>query len=90
MHWDLFSDRKISAFKKTGLGLAKLIEQLATGQTVRGSNPGGGKIFRTCPDLPWGPPSFLYNGYRFFPGVKSGLGVTLTLFPLLVPLVIKE
>ena len=39
-----------------------------TGWTVRGSNPGGGEIFRTCPDLPWGPPSLLYNGYRVFPG----------------------
>ena len=30
-----------------------------------------GEIFRTHPDLPWGPPSLLYNGYRiFFPGVK--------------------
>ena len=24
-----------------------------------GSNPGGGEIFRTCPDRPWGPPSLL-------------------------------
>jgi len=32
-------------------------------------NPGGGEIFRTRPDRPWGPP--LYNGYRVsFPGVK--------------------
>ena len=27
-----------------------------------------GKIFRTRPDRPWGPPSLLYNGYRVFPG----------------------
>jgi len=40
---------------------------LATGWTVQGSNPRGGEIFRTCPDRPWGPPSFLYNGYRVFP-----------------------
>ena len=33
--------------------------------TVRGSNPGGGEIFRTRPDRPWGPPSLLYNGYRY-------------------------
>ena len=39
--------------------------------TVQGSNPGGGKIFRTCTDRPWGPPSFLYNGYRAFPGDKQ-------------------
>jgi hypothetical protein len=43
---------------------------LATGWTVRGSNPGGGEIFRTRPDRPWDPPSLLYNGYRVFPGVK--------------------
>jgi len=38
--------------------------------TVRGSNPGGGEIFRTRPDRPWGPPS-LYNCYRVFPGEKG-------------------
>ena len=26
------------------------------------------EIFSTLPDLPWGPPSLLYNGYRVFPG----------------------
>jgi hypothetical protein len=36
-----------------------------------GSNPGGGAIFRTRPDRPWGPPSLLYNGYRVFPGGKA-------------------
>jgi hypothetical protein len=54
------------------------VQRLATGWTVRGSNPDGGKIFRTFPDWPWGPPSLLYNGYRVFPGVESGRGVTLT------------
>jgi len=39
-----------------------------------GSNPGGGEIFCTCPDRPWGPPSLLYNGYRVFPGGKGWLG----------------
>ena len=62
------------------------VYRLATGWTVRGSNPSGGEIFHTCPDRPWGPPSLLYNGYRLFPlGVKSGWGVTLTPHPLLVP-----
>jgi len=70
--------------------VAQSVQLLATGWTVRGSNPGGGEIFRTCPDRPWGPPSLLYNGYRVFPGVKSGRGVTLTPHPLLVPLVMKE
>jgi hypothetical protein len=30
-----------------------------------------GEIFRTCPDLPWGPPSLPYNRYRVFPGGKE-------------------
>jgi len=33
-----------------------------------------GEIFCTSPDLPWGPPSILYNGYRVFPGGKVLLG----------------
>ena len=57
---------------------------IATGYGLDG--PGiesrwGGEIFHTCPDRPWGPPSLLYNGYRVFPGVKSGRGVTLTPHP---------
>ena len=43
-----------------------------TGWTFHGSNPGGGEIFRTRPDRPWGPPSLLYDGYRIsFPGGKA-------------------
>jgi hypothetical protein len=38
---------------------------------VRGSNPGGGEIFRSRPDRPWGPPSLLYNGYRVIAGGKA-------------------
>jgi hypothetical protein len=34
-------------------------------------NPGGGKIFRTRPDRPWGPPSLLHNMYRVFPGGQA-------------------
>ena len=50
-------------------------------------NPGGGEIFHTCPDRPWGPPSLLYNGYQVFPGGKErpGRGMMLTPHPLLVP-----
>jgi hypothetical protein len=47
------------------------LETLTTGWTVRGSNPGGGEIFRTRLDRPWGPPSLLYNGYQVFPGGKA-------------------
>jgi len=35
-----------------------------TGWKVRELNPGGGGIFRTSPDRPRVPPSFLYEGYR--------------------------
>jgi hypothetical protein len=48
------------------------------GWTARGSNPGGGEIFRACPDPFWDPPSLLYNGHLVsFPWVKRpgrGLG----------------
>ena len=50
--------------------IAQSVQRLAPGWTVRGSNPGGGEIFRTRPDRPWGPPSLLYNGYRIFPRGK--------------------
>jgi hypothetical protein len=46
-----------------------------------GLNPGGGEIFRTCPDRPWGPPSLLYNGYRVFPGGKVRPGRDADLSP---------
>jgi hypothetical protein len=48
--------------------------RLPTGWTVRRSNHGGGEIFRTCPDRPWGPHSLMYNGYRVFPGGKVRRG----------------
>ena len=54
--------------------IAQSVQRLATGWTVRGSNPGGGEIFRTCPYRPWVPPSLLCNGYRVFPGGKKQPG----------------
>jgi len=45
----------------------------------------GGEIFRTCPDRPWGPPSFLCKGYRVFPGSKEWPGRDADPSPLLVP-----
>jgi len=36
--------------------------------------PGGGEIFRICPDRPWGPHNLLHNGYRVFPGGKERPG----------------
>jgi hypothetical protein len=62
-------------------GIARSVQLLATGWTVRGSNPGGGEIFRTRPDRPWVTPSPLYSGYRVVPGGKSGRGVALTTHP---------
>jgi hypothetical protein len=44
--------------------------RLATGWTVRGSNPGRGEIFRTCPDRPWGHPASYTMGTGSFLGVK--------------------
>jgi hypothetical protein len=45
--------------------------------TVRGSNPGGGDVFRSRSDRSWDPTSLLYNGYQVsIPGVKRpGRGV---------------
>jgi len=33
-------------------------------EVLRFEPRGVGEIFLTRPDRPWGPPSFLYNGYR--------------------------
>ena len=57
-------------------GTAQSVWRLATGWKIRESNPGGGEIFRTRTDRPWGPLSLLHNGYQVFPGVKRpGRGV---------------
>jgi len=40
------------------------------GWMVQGSNLGGGEIFCTCPDQPWGQLSLLYKGYQFFLRIK--------------------
>ena len=52
-------------------GVAQSVQRLATDWTVRGSNPGGGEIFCTCSDRPWGPPSLLCNRYRLLLGGKE-------------------
>ena len=50
---------------------------IATGWTVRLSNPSGDEIIRIRPHRPWGPPRLLYNAYwASFPRVKwPGRGV---------------
>jgi len=55
-----FTDRDISVGIATCYGL-----------DGPGSNPGGGEIFRTQPDRPWGPLSLPYNGYLVLPGGKT-------------------
>jgi hypothetical protein len=54
--------------------VTKSVLELATGWTVRGSIPGRGEIFHTCPERPWDPHSFLYNGYRVCPGGRKRPG----------------
>jgi hypothetical protein len=49
---------------------AEKINRLATGWTIRGSNPGGGEILRTGPDRICVPPSLLYSRYLVIPRVK--------------------
>jgi hypothetical protein len=53
------------------VGIAQLVQWLATGWTVWGSNAVVDEIFCTCPERPWGPPSLLFNRYRVYPGGKA-------------------
>jgi hypothetical protein len=52
-------------------GISQSVERLATGWTVRGSNPGGGEIFRIHPDQPGAHPASCTVGT----GPVLGLGV---------------
>jgi hypothetical protein len=47
---------------------------MATDWKVQGLKTGGGEIFRTSPDQPWGQPSLLYSGYWVFPKGKEQPG----------------
>ena len=51
--------------------IAQSVWRLATDWNVRESNPRGGRIFRTRPDRPWGPPSLMHKGYRLIAGGKA-------------------
>jgi len=53
-------------------GIATELRTGRPGDQIPGG--GGGQIFRTCPERPWGPTSLLYNGYRVFPGGKERPG----------------
>jgi hypothetical protein len=67
---------------------------IATGYGLDGpgieSRWGGGGIFRTSPDRPWGPSSLLYNGYRLFPGGKERSGREADPSPRYSVVVMKE
>jgi hypothetical protein len=58
---------------------------MATGWTVRGSNPGVSEIFRTVQIGPGADPASCTMGTGSSPDVKSGRGETLTPHSLLVP-----
>ena len=63
--------RKKTFFVLSGKWAGIHVVGISAGWTVRESIPGWGEIFRTRLDRPWGPHSFLCNGYRlFFPEVK--------------------
>ena len=85
----MFQPSPARNYNKLGIylwdGIAQSVQRLATGRTIRESNPGGGEIFRTCPDRSWSPPTLLYNGYRVFPGGKARSGRDADPSPLLVP-----
>jgi len=52
--------------------------------------PVGARFFALIQTGPGDHPASCTMGTGCFPGVKSGLGVTLTTHPLLVPLVMEE
>ena len=66
-----FLNTYLNHFLVKATGIAQSAQRLATGWTVRGSNPGGDEIFRSRPDRLRGPPSLLYNEYRVSGGGKS-------------------
>ena len=70
----------VHAFSVSSVGIAT-----GYGLDCPGIESRWGEIFHTCPDLPWGPPNFLYNGYRVFPGGEERPGRDVDPSPLLVP-----
>jgi len=57
--------RNHSTYYPQGHGPGSIVS-IVTGYGLDGLgiNLSGGKIFCTCPEWPWGPPSLLYNGYN--------------------------
>jgi hypothetical protein len=71
------------------VGRNNSVSRLATGWTVRGSRPGGGEIFWTCPDRPGAHPASYTMGTGSFPG-KSDWGMVLSTHPHPSPRLRKE
>ena len=69
----------VSKDKKAKCRIFKTKKQLQMKYRVQENkkNSGGGTIFCTCPDHPWGSPSLIHSGYQVsFPRVKRlGHGV---------------
>jgi len=63
MFWPLYPQGKS---RKWPLSVGRVAQ---SGWTVRGSNPGGGEIFRTCPDRPRGPTQ---PPVQWVPGLSRG------------------
>ena len=51
-NWSRISRGNHMSLVSSGAGIAQSVQWLAMSWKVRGSNPGGGEIFRTYPDLP--------------------------------------
>jgi hypothetical protein len=54
-----------------GATIVQSVLRLAKGWKVQRLKPGGGQIFCTRPERPWGAHSLLYDGYRVFPRGKA-------------------
>ena len=65
----IYKDLHVLCGPGSSVGIATELRAGLSGDRI----PAGGEIFRTCPDRPWGSPSFLYNGYPVFPGGKERL-----------------
>ena len=81
-----YSTNKVQCSTNQVGRVAQPVQRLATGWTVRASNPGGGARFSAPVQTgPGAHPASCTIGTGSFPGVKSGMRVTLTPHPLLVP-----
>jgi hypothetical protein len=71
------------SFSNRFSGIAQSVQRLATGWTVRRSNPGRGEILRTRPDRPWVFPGGKAAGACRWPPTPSSAEVKERVEPLL-------